>query len=125
MLNQAGDSGLSLSDLMLPPPMDIWSNLTDLTLDLLKSLEEEGRMTGARHWTAFSLRSHTLVGYLDPFEGFCQASKMLRELGTITHDIVNFFLKSDEVIDKPLINLYFKLTLTQHNKQQVATVFTR
>ena len=39
VLNQAGDSGLTLTDLMLPPPMEIWSNLTDLTLALLNSLE--------------------------------------------------------------------------------------
>ena len=46
---------------MLPPPTDIWSNLTDLTLDLLKSLEEQGTMTGARHSIDFSLRSRTFI----------------------------------------------------------------
>ena len=37
-LNQAGDSGLIL---MLPAPRDIWSNLTDLTLALRKSLQRQ------------------------------------------------------------------------------------
>ena len=60
VLNHAGDSGLSLRDLMLPPPMDIWSNLTDLTLDLLKSLEEQAKMTRGSHQlvVTVSVRSH-------------------------------------------------------------------